>query len=357
MNREKNIQDKYELKEWQSAKKIIIFLVPPDAMMAGGIMSIFYCCQFSRNLNRDGLCIISTPPGERTYAKNNQFENDEKIYRWDQVMENTKKSTELFIHIPECWVKRFYKDLTMKDIVFLKKHRNLKLNILNQNIDLMPKLKYINRLLNLTDKVTHSTGFLRYTSQEICDLFGLPLYYIPSYINLDYCVRKPFSDKQKLILYSNDFNIAKQKIIEHLEENLKDFQIREINGITYDEFLELISNALFCISFCEGFDGYYIQPYYARSIGVSVYNEKFFPSSSLKSFPFVYDSYDELYEKIVDDIKIVCDDPERYERVVGETHAYFVNNINKNCETINGLERLYNNKHMFLPDAKFRPEY
>ena len=75
-------QDSYNLEDLKQAKKLIVFLTPSLFKINGGIMSIFSLCETSRNLNPDAVCIISTEIGKYTYAKNDKFLNEEKIYRF-----------------------------------------------------------------------------------------------------------------------------------------------------------------------------------------------------------------------------------------------------------------------------------
>jgi hypothetical protein len=39
----------------------------------------------------------------------------------------------------------------------------------------------------------------------------MPLYFVPSYINLNHCIKKEFKEKKKLILYSSDFHLMNKK--------------------------------------------------------------------------------------------------------------------------------------------------
>ena len=96
------IQDNYDLTPLKLAKKMILFLTPSRIKINGGIMSIYSLCATSRKLNPNSLCILSTYPNDKyTYADNDQFLNDENIYRFEQIVNNCKNLDELIIHIPE----------------------------------------------------------------------------------------------------------------------------------------------------------------------------------------------------------------------------------------------------------------
>lgn len=344
------IQNLYDLNDLKKAKKIVVFLIPSDDCVTGGIISIFKLCHFTRELLSDSVSsIISTHPGRYTYAKNSGYENDELVYRWEQVINNAHGVQELILHIPEYYSFRFYKDLQTNEKRFLRSIPTLKINILNQNINSMPKLRHLKDLGKLTRFVTQSVGFDRCVTQEVCDRYGMPLYQVPSFVDLESCIKKKYGKKKGLILYSPDQNPLKHRIINKLKKDLNDFELREIRNIKYLQFLDLIADALFCISFGEGFDGYYIQPYYAGSIGISVYNDSFFPDSQFKDFPFVYSSYEKMEHNIVDDIKKVYKNQKKFENISTKIYHYFQNNINKKDNTIKGLGRFYKNSPTFLP--------
>ena len=341
------LQNKYDLTALKTAKRLIVFLIPEHLKINGGIMSIFSLCECTREVD-NGLCLISTVPSEFTYCHNSFFENNEKIYRLEQIIKNAESVKELIIHIPEYFVSKFYGSLKQNEIDFLKSIQKLRINILNQNIDLMPDAADIKDLYNLTDNISQTTGFKSYTNQEVCNQYGVDLYYLPPFTDLEKCIQKDFSQKQNIILYSNDKNVSKDRIINKLQFELSDFKLLEINNLSYSEFLDSIATAKFCISFGEGFDGYYIQPYYAKSIGICVYNETFFPDEYLKNFTFVYKDYDDMCERIVKDIQNIFDNKEKYELISNKAYTYLKDNINSKERTKNGLKSFYAGNPMFL---------
>lgn len=343
------IQNAYNLEPLKSSQKLTIFLVPPRGRLTGGIISIFKLHEISSEVQKDSLCLLVTYPGFFTRATHGDYESAQQIYRWEQITQYGKQARELIIHIPEYYSAGFYSDLSASDIEFVKSIPLLKINILNQNLLLMPERDKIQTLFRLTNHVTQTVGFERNATQKVCDHYGLPLYAVPSYIDLENCVKKDYSAKRKIILYSPDEHPLKKRVVQHLKSELKGFELREIRNLTYFEFLDLISDALFCISFGEGFDGYYIQPYYAQSIGISVYNEVFFPDAELKAYPFVYGSYEELEQKVVEDVKKYSQNRETYVQVSSKVLSYFQLRINKKSNTSNGLELFYKNRPTFMP--------
>lgn len=339
--RAKKIQDNYDLGQIKNAKKLVIFLTPGRIELLGGIMTIFQACKISRKAKPDALTLIATFPGYFTYAKNSKFKNEELIFRFSQIIKNLNNNTDVILHIPEFYAARFYFDLSKSEKNKLQKIKELKINILNQNINFMPEYYVLKNLFKLTLNITHSVGFKRYATQHNADHYKLPLYYIPSFLDLENCTVKKIDKKEKIILYSPDQHIMKSTILKILQENLIDFRIKEIKNLTYEEFLEAVASAMFCISFGEGFDGYFIQPYYANSIGITVYNDIFFPKEEMKNLPFVYHSYEELGENIVNDIKAICKNKELYEVTSENILSFLKDNINKKENTFEGFRKLY----------------
>ena len=209
------IQDAYDLTKLKNTKKLILFLIPsPDsAMINGEIMSIFSLCEESRRINNDALCIISTPPHcKYTYAKNDKFLNNENIYRFSQVVDNTNNLDEMILHIPEYYADDFYNDLTEKDIEFLKSIKKLHINIMNQNIELMPEPEMLKDLYKLTNNITQTIAHDRYATQEVCDKWQIPTHLFSGNIDLSRYKACEFEEKEKIIVLSPDRNEYKERI-------------------------------------------------------------------------------------------------------------------------------------------------
>ena len=345
------IQDKYDLTSIKNAKKMILFLIPsPDStMLNGGIMSIFSLCEMSRKINANTTCIISTPPHcKYTYAKNDKFMNDEDIYRFSQIVDNAKNLDEMILHISDYYADDFYKDLKKKDIKFLKSIKNLHINIMNQNIELMPEPEQLKDLYKLTNNITQTIAHDRYATQEICDKWQIPTHLFSVNIDIGKYKAYPFEEKEKIIVLSPDENEHKAKIVENLKQKLSDWSLITVNNMTFTEYMDLISRAFFTITFGEGMDGYFGQPQYVNSMGFAVYNDNFFPDESWKNLKNVYLSYDEMLDNIVSDIKRYSENKNEYEHIIEEF-------IDKNSKIYqfskfeDNLKRFYKQEYDFMP--------
>lgn len=305
-------QDLYDLTALQQAQKLIVFLIPNIKMMTGGIQSIYSICKYSREICPDALCLISTHPGKFTYSHNDFFKNDEQIFRWEQIIENAKNAKEIIIHVPEYFAGKFYKSLKKADIKFLKGIENLQINIINQNIELMPAPAEIKDLFKLTNNITQTIGHHRYATQEVCDKWQIPSHFLSVHIDLSGYKSYPFEEKEKIIVLSPDNAPYKEEVVEKLKNELPDFKLVTVENMTFDEYMDLIARAYFVISFGEGFDGYFCQPFIVGSLGTAVYNDKFFPDVSWLELKNVYATADDMKNKIIGDIRENSNNKELY---------------------------------------------
>lgn len=341
------IQDAYDLTNLNNAKKLILFLIPsPDkCIINGGIMSIFSLCETSREINEGIPCIISTYPNcKYTYAYNDQFKNNEKIYRFSPIVDNAKNLEEMILHIPEYYADDFYNDLTGKDIEFLKSIKNLHINIMNQNIELMPEPEKLRDLYKLTNNITQTLAHDRYATQEVCDKWQIPTHLFSVNIDISKYKAYPFEEKEKIIVLSPDCNENKEKIVKKLGKELPDWKLVTVNNMTFKEYMDLISRAFFTITFGEGMDRYFGQPQYVNSVGFAVYNDEFFPNNNRKNFENVCASYDEMYENIVADVKKYSQNKEKYEKIIKD----FINENSKLYQVskfYDNLKRFYDRKY------------
>lgn len=344
-----NIQNNYDLTPLKSAKKLILFLTPSQVKICGGVMSFYSLCEVSRELSSDSLCILSTFPNDKfTYANNDKFLNNEKIYRFSQIVDNCKNLDELIIHIPEYFAQKLYKNLSKKDIKFLKSIKNLQLNILNQNIEMMPEPKKLKKLYKLTNNITQTTAHNRYATQEACNKWQIPTHLFLALWDMSKYKKRDFSEKEKIIVLSPDLHNSKDKIIEKLKNELPDWKLITVKNMTFTEYMDLISRAFFTITFGEGFDGYFIQPAIVKSIGIAGYNDEFFPNKSWAKLDNVFESYGDMTKNIVEFIKEYSQNQQKYSKL-SSLNKKMHDEIYDFEQYKDNLKRFYEKKYDFLP--------
>lgn len=112
--------------------------------------------------------------------------------------------------------------------------------------------------------------------------------------------------------------------------------------------MDLIARSYFSVTFGEGFDGYFIIPALVGSIGFAVYNDKFFPDKSWKELPLTYDSFDEMYKKITNDMISLLQNKEKYIKLANTLKEKHDSIYNIDCFK-NNLKLFYQGKYSFLP--------
>lgn len=311
-------QNLYDLTALQSTKELIVCFIPNIKMMTGGIQSIYSICKYSREICPQAQCLIATVPGKYTYSYNPYFKNEEKIYRFEQIIKNAKNVEKLTLHIPEYYADKFYKALKKDEIKFLKGIKDLHINILNQNIELMPEPQKLKGLYKLTDNVTQTIGHHRYATQEVCDKWQMPTHFLSVHIDLSGYKSYPFEEKEKIIVLSPDKAPYRQAIVEKLQKELPDFKLVTVQNMTFSEYMDLIARAYFTITFGEGFDGYFNQPHVVGGLGMAVFNPDFFPDKSWLELKNVYGSPEDMENNIVNDIKELSANKELYYSLINK---------------------------------------
>lgn len=347
--RAKFIQSRYDLTAVKEAKRLIIFMIPFLEEVNGGVMSIFSLCRYSRTVVPNAVSVLCTEPGRYTYARNRKFLNDEKIYNFEQILKNCKNAKEVIIHVPEYLATKFYRHLNQSQKEILEQIPDLRINILNQNIELMPPYEDFKSLYNLTTQITQTTAHDRYATQEICDRFKVPLHLFSVYIDVSRYKTYPFEQKEKLLVLSPDANPYRQTVIEAIAKELPEYRMQTVQNLTFEEYMDLIARGFAVISFGEGYDGYFIQPWYVKTMSFAVYNDNFFPSKQWREKENVYSSYPEMIQKLPADIRHLEQDKTKYYQLIEEAKAQN-EKIYSFAKFSDNLDRFYRRQYDFYPD-------
>lgn len=281
---------------------LVVFFLPQEITVNGGVISIFSLCKETRILlgkqTKTVLCLL---PGGESFHKNDLFDNDEYILDIQELATATKSHKRALFHVPEFKAAQFHH--LMKPHIDDFKHLDISINILNQNIEYMPTVGELSNLFLLSSSITQTTAHIKYCSQDTSNRYGLPVHLFSVHIDPSNYRFVPYKKKENLILYSLDKNPLKKKIITELKNNLENYRLQEIKGLRFEDYKDLISRSKFVITFGEGFDGYLIEPTFAGGISFAVYNDKFFPDASYKSLPNIFSSYEDMRTGIVEIIR------------------------------------------------------
>lgn len=310
-------QYRYANRYLTGAKEIIVLFVPTYPIN-GGVMSIFGMADITRKLYPRRRVLISFYPKEngRRYFKNDNFPNDEVVLSWSLVKNSVFNADRVWLHIPECDTMRIYDQISKDDLYRLRRIPDLRINILDQNVDYMPSRSDLSKLYSITRNISQTTAHERYSTQAYADKFGLPTIWQSVYIKRSYR-HLSFDRKQKWIAYSPDDHPKKTEVLDKIRAALPQYRLIEIKNLKYIKYLELIAECKYVITFGEGMDAYFSEPAHSGTISFAVYNDRFFPKQvDWKSLAQVFSSYDEMVTSIVDRIRFFDQNEELYQKCI-----------------------------------------
>ena len=296
-------------------RKIVVLVIPEHDAMSGGIYSIFSIAdQLRRTQARHGYgVLVMTRPNSKglTYIRNSAFKNSETVLRLEQLC-LFSEVTDLQIHIPEYACGEFVRSLSPELLHYILRRDSVHINILNQNTRLMPEPHVFRDLRRIADTIGQSVSHHAFFGQDFADHYQLPTVLLPAYTDLSAYPASTFSEKENIIIYSDDEAPYRREVLKRLK-GLKEYRLVKIKDMTFDTYMDLATRCKFSVSFGEGFDGYVAQPMYQGGIGFALYNDEFFPDPSYTSFENFFGSEDEMIDQIVPTIRRLESDKKRYE--------------------------------------------
>lgn len=297
-----------------NSRKIAVFVVPEHNSMSGGIYSFFSIADHARRMRRlhgyDVLVMTRANPRGLTYVRCTAFRNSETVLRLEQLRLFAEVS-ELQIHIPEYATVDFVRHLSPELVKYLLRRDSVHINIMNQNIRMMPESEMFRDLRRISNTMGQSVSHRAFFTQELADRYNLPTLLMPAFTDLSDYPALGFEHKENIIIYSNDDAPYRRAVLKRLEQ-LHDYKLVQIQDMTFDVYMDLATRCKFSVSFGEGFDGYVAQPMYQGGIGFALYNDEFFPDASYKKFANFFRTEEEMIEKIVPTIRRLEADRQRY---------------------------------------------
>ncbi|MDB2550832.1 glycosyltransferase family 2 protein [Rickettsiales bacterium] len=267
-----------------------LFFIYSGHFISGGLISIYSIASKMRSLGYEPIMLGDK--FDNNHPINKLFDNNEVTISFDNLI--TKDFHNIrYIMIPDVLIEKFSS---------LCKQYNLKfpqatINILNQNIDLMPEPLKIKDIYAIGKRITMTTAHQKYSTQYVSDNWNMPLKHISTYMSYkDYFI-SPFLSKKNLILYSHEENPLKEDIIRILGNSFPSYELRIIAGMRYNDYKNLAQDSKFSITFGEGLDNYFIESFFCGGIGIAVYNPEFMPECFLE-FDNVFISYSDMVNSI-----------------------------------------------------------
>lgn len=331
-------------------KNLIIFMVPPEKIVNGGIMSIFSICKNSRKFTdlHKADVVLTSYPGVKSYGRNDLFENDETVYSFDDVIARGAPES-LMLHVPEYASYDICKKLREEYADYLGAVKNLHVNIMNQNVLMMPAAADNANWFTLTPHVTQTIAHFKTATQAIANDYDLPTHLLTTFLDPDKFAVSGYEDKDKLICFSPDETDEKAAIVATLQKALPDYTFLTIQNMTYEAYKETVKKSRFTITFGEGFDSYFMETLLMGGVGMAVYNEDFFPDPTFADLKNTFASYQDMADNIVATIKAL-DNKKEYETVVAQNRKKIINLYNYD-RYLKNMEAFYKGDYTYSPQA------
>lgn len=286
----------------RTARRLIVFLVPGDDGVTGGILSIVATFHETLRLRKvhGAEAMLCTIPGDLPLLYYTRFENQDRLHAFSAVLAYFPHLERLLVHIPEYCVGDFLQHCGQQDRERLRGIAVVQFNLMIQNIDLLAPDADIQRLKQW-GRVTCTTAHEAYTT-GLANRLGCPVHLLSDYVSPEQYKRVSYEDKGDLMVVSPDPHRYKARIIEAIAWALPWLRVRVVRDITYERYKQLIAGAKWALTFGEGLDGYFVETVFSGGISFAVYNSRFF-TDDFRALSTVYPSYEALEQRICTDLK------------------------------------------------------
>lgn len=286
-----------------TAKRLIIFLTPGQNIVVGGIISISSLYEETKKLKHihGAETIMCTIPGDPLLLRYTKFPNQNYIFKFSQVLAYFQNLESLMIHVPENCIGQFLGRMTLSDLLRLRKIRYVHFNMMIQNIDFLGSVDDVAELKKL-DRLTCTTAHEKYSTPELSQRLACPLYRFSVFVSPEKYTKKPYSEKENLMIVSPDIHPKKTQVLNLIANKFPQLKLQIIHNLTYEEYKEVISRAKWALTFGEGLDGYFVETIFSGGVSFSAYNSRFF-TEDFRSLRTVYDDYEVLTRNICSDIR------------------------------------------------------
>lgn len=301
--------EKEKALRYANSEELMIFFNVVRDQISGGMLSID---RFSTKIKEsfpEITVLQSGLPLNNAVINNSYFDYGTDIVDFHYLVKYTSPK-KIQINLPECFSSTFLQELDGESLKWLWGVQDFRINILNQSDILMPPASIIENLRTLCNgRLTITAAHKRYCTEGKAHQYRTPIFLLTPFLPDFYYTN--LKDKAKIILYSPDHTSLRDKILKKIKQDLPDFQLVEINNLTIEQYKHKISGAMFVISFGEGYDGYFIEPLLSGTLSFTARNPVFFPNE-FRELPNVYKNYEEMHERITDDIRSLVANERQY---------------------------------------------
>jgi hypothetical protein len=290
------------------SEKVIIFFIPGAQMdtgkekISGGLISIISLMEETKRIysNSEKIVLCSTFFNHRKLFKLSSFENSADVFCINIIQDYFQSINEITLHIPELFVGDFVKKNAKSP--WLKSISNVRLNILNQNIKLMPAIETLRQLRADYENLTITTAHRKYCTIEYQNKFEIPHHLLSVWISPDKYTKTDFKEKENLILLSPDNDEFNEEFIARMRDCSPNYRCVVIRNVTYEEYKRMITQAKFLVTSGEGLDAYFIETYFSGGVAFAFKNVDFFDDKYLHLDCLIEDgfvNFDDVIKKIL----------------------------------------------------------
>lgn len=270
--------------------------------LSGGVMSIASLVAESRDyFHESGTEVICcTYYGVIPIYRYRRFESTVRLFQFWLIKMYFRCVKQLTLHIPEILVRDFVENHI--DDSWLHVINFVNINIMNQNVQLMPENAFIQRLQEAFDTVTITSAHKRYCNRAMREFYGVPLHLFSTFVSKEQYETTFFDEKEDLILISNDNPDLARIVKSKLNERLPNFQVEVIRDLTHAEYKKKVLRSKFTFTLGEGLDFYFIETYFSGGIAFAIRNQDFFDDEYLSLSALFLDEC-HLVERCADKIE------------------------------------------------------
>lgn len=299
-------------------KRLIVFLTPGFELRSGGVMSIANLHRETAALSsvHQAKVVLCTIPGDPFFYRYSWFPNRNHILNLESLLKLCGDLDYLQLHIPEYTVDRVVDWLAHDAQPLLRKVRELHLNVLLQNIDLVQgqNVKGLERF----GKVTATTGHEAYSNAATRAALGISLHKLGTCNGPELYTFSGYEQREPLMIVSADAHPMRDAVLQEITTKLPELKIQVIENLAYQDYEKLTRRARWSLTFGEGLDGYFVDPAFSGGVSFAVYNESYF-TPAFAQLESIYPSWETLLAKLPDDIKRL-DEPTAYARCWRQTY-------------------------------------
>lgn len=323
-------------------EKLVLFFIPGadyfsgKENISGGLISIVSLVQETSLIYQGTptMVLCATYYNDHLVFKLSSFKNETDVYSPELIEKYFTNVRELILHIPELFVTDFVNNQQQNS--WFISISSVQINVLNQNIQLMPDHNVLNELKTKFSTCTITTAHKKYCNPYYRNSYEIPLHQLSVWISPENYINTAVNEKENLILFSPDNKELTQGLISFFSNELPAFKFQVIQGLSYEEYKELISRAKYLITTGEGLDAYFIETYFCGGIAFALKNLNFFDEKYL-NLPCLFEDDENLKQFLLNLIEQYSNEEEykvlnqRVVNLLSEDYSYnsYQNNLKK----------------------------